>query len=112
MVHLSTRDLVDNPKRLQFVEVDQQMLLRTLDDVDVGFLFGSTAIQNGLTLSRDALAIEQSEGNPYKGIIGTRPELLNTPKMLALQRAYHSDRMKALLGARFAADPSALVFLW
>ena len=109
---LSTRDVVDNPRKFQFVEVDQQMLLRTLDDVDVGFLFGGTAVQNGLKLSTDALAVEKSEGNPYKGIIGTRPDLVGTPKIEALKKAYQNNRVKAVLAKVYAADPSVVVFLW
>jgi D-methionine transport system substrate-binding protein len=109
---LSTRDITDNPHRFQFIEVDQLMLLRTLDDVDVGFLFGSTANQNGLTLAHDALAVEQAPSSPYKGIIGTRPALVGTPKIEALRKAFQSDELKQLYLKRFAKDPGAVAFLW
>jgi len=112
VVHLSVHDVTDNPHKLQFIEVDQQMLLRTLDDVDIGFLFGGTAVQSGLTLSHDALAVEHADGNPYKSIIGTRAELLGTPKIQALQHAYQSDHMKQTLLKLYSVDTSAVVFLW
>ena len=109
---LSTRDVTDNPHRYQFIEVDQQMLLRTLDDVDLGFLFGITANQNGFTLANDALAVERATSTPYKGIIGTRPALVGTPKIDALRKAFQSDEMKQLYLKRFAKDPGAVAFLW
>jgi D-methionine transport system substrate-binding protein len=109
---LSTRDVTANPHHYQFIEVDQQMLLRTLEDVDVGFLFGATANQNGLTLANDALAVEQAKSSPYKGIIGTRPALVGTPKIEALRKAFQSDEVKQLYLKRFAKDPGAVAFLW
>jgi D-methionine transport system substrate-binding protein len=109
---LSTRDITDNPHKYQFIEVDQLMLLRTLEDVDVGFLFGVTANQNGLTLGGDALAVEKAQGSPYKGIIGTHPALVGTPKIEALRKAFQSEEMKQLYLKRFAKDPGAVDFLW
>jgi D-methionine transport system substrate-binding protein len=109
---LSTRDITENPHRYQFVEVDQLMLLRTLEDVDVGFLFGATANQNGLTLANDALAVEQAKSSPYKGVIATRPALVGTPKIEAFRKAFQSDEVKQLYQKRFAKDPGAVAFLW
>ena len=60
----------------------------------------------------DALAVEHSDSNPYKSIIGTRAELVGTPKIQAIEHAYHSDHMKQTLLKLYAADTSAVVFLW
>jgi D-methionine transport system substrate-binding protein len=105
----STRDVLENPKRLKFVEVDQLMLQRTLDDVDAGFLFSSTAIVAGLDVTKDSLGLESAENSPYRGIIGTRPELKGGPKMEALRRAFQSDRIKDLYTSKYG---KAVVFLW
>jgi D-methionine transport system substrate-binding protein len=109
VVKASTRDVLDNPHRFKFVEVDQLMLQRTLEDVDVGFLFPSTAILAGLNPLTDALALEKAEGSPYRGIIGTRPELKDGPKMKALQRAFQSDRIKDFYLGKYG---ESVVFLW
>jgi D-methionine transport system substrate-binding protein len=109
VVKASTRDVVDNPHRYKFIEVDQLMLQRTLEDVDVGFLFPSTAILAGLNPLTDSLALEKAEGSPYRGIIGTRPELKDGPKMKALQRAFQSDRIKDFYLGKYG---ESVVFLW
>jgi D-methionine transport system substrate-binding protein len=85
------------------------MLQRTLEDVDVGFLFPSTAILAGLNPLTDSLALEKAEGSPYRGIIGTRPELKDGPKMKALQRAFQSDRIKDFYLGKYG---ESVVFLW
>lgn len=105
----STRDVTENRRRLKFIEVDQLMLQRTLEDVDAGFLFPSTAIMAGLDPSKDALGLEKAEDSPYRGIIATRPELVGGPKMEALRRAFQNDRVKDFYGGKYG---KAITFLW
>ena len=109
VVKASTQDVVENPHRYEFIEVDQLMLQRTLEDVDVGFLFPSSAILAGLNPLTDSLALEKAEGSPYRGIIGTRPELKDGPKMKALQRAFQSERIKDFYLGKYG---ESVVFLW
>jgi D-methionine transport system substrate-binding protein len=105
----STRDVTDNPRHLKFIEVDQLMLQRTLEDVDAGFLFPSTAIVAGLDPAKDALGLESAENSPYRGIIGTRPELKGGPKMEALRRAFQNDRVKDFYLRKYG---KSVIFLW
>ena len=108
VTHASVRDITANPRRLRFVEVDQLMLLRTLDSVDVGFLFAGNAILGGLDARRDALALEDVAVSPYKGVVAVHRSVLGSPKVDALRRAYDSDALKAYFRKRYG---DAIIFL-
>jgi len=108
VIHASLKDITDNPHKFKFKEVDQLMLQRTLDDVDVGFLFAGTAVQIGLNPKKDALALETGEGLPYKSIVAVRNELIGSPKIKALQKAYESQAIKDFYQSKYG---DAILFL-
>jgi len=108
VTHASLRDIVDNPHGFKFREVDQLMQLRTLEDVDVGFLFSIYALKAGFDPVKDALAYESEQATPYFGIVAINDRLVGTPKIKALQTAYASDAMKAFLRSKYG---NAVVFL-
>jgi len=97
VVHASLDDITANPHNFKFLQVDQQMLQRTYQDVDVAFLFSLYAIKLGLDPIKDALALESqdSSGSPYRGIVAVTKGLAGTPKIAALEKAFHSDVVKA-----------------
>ena len=109
VTHASLKDITENPHHYRFKEVDQLMLQRTLEDVDVSFLFSLYALLAGLDPVKDALARESQEISPYKGIVAIRKDLVGTPKIKALQRAYHSDAIRALYQQKYGNN--TLVFL-
>jgi D-methionine transport system substrate-binding protein len=108
VTHASLKDITDNPHKYRFKEVDQLMLQRTLEDVDVGFLFSAIALKVGFDPKKDALAYETREGTPYKGIVAIRRELVGAPKIKALQIAYGSDAVKAFYRKKYG---DSIVFL-
>lgn len=101
VIHATTKDIVDNPHKFKFKEVDQLMLQRTLEDVDVGFLFAATTIQIGFKPTQDALALEKGEGLPYKSIVAIRKDLAGSEKIKALQKAYASDAIKQFYQSKY-----------
>jgi len=94
VTHASQRDITANPHGYKFQEVDQLMQQRTLDDVDVGFLFINYAIIIGLDPKKDALVLEDVNNLPYRGIVAVRKDLVGSPKIKALQNAYASEAFK------------------
>lgn len=108
VTHASVRDITANPKGFRFVEVDQLMLLRTLDSVDVGFLFAGNAVLAGLDPKKSALALEDVAVSPYKGVVAVHRSVLGTPKVEALRRAYESPALKAYFRKRYG---DAIIFL-
>lgn len=101
VTHATTRDITDNPHKYKFKEVDQLMLQRTLEDVDVGFLFAGTAVQIGFKPKTDALALEKGEGLPYKSIVAIRKDLVGSDKVKVLQKAYESERIKEFYRSKY-----------
>ncbi|XID93181.1 MetQ/NlpA family ABC transporter substrate-binding protein [Paenibacillaceae bacterium WGS1546] len=108
VIHTTLKDITANPHNFRFKEVDQLMLQRTLDDVDVGFLFAGTAVQIGYNPKEDALALETGDGLPYKSIVAVHNDLLGSPKIKALQKAYESQEIKDFYLEKYG---DAIVFL-
>lgn len=120
VIHLSQKDIVDNPRGFEFVEVDQQSLSKTLPDVDAGFLFVRLGAEIGLTPD-DALAFEEdADSLPYVCVVAAKPGFAETEKGQALEAAYHSDEVKewfagylgGVLPTPWDRDPAADLKEW
>lgn len=107
VTHASQHDITANPHRFVFKEVDQMMLQRAFEDVDVGFLFSAYAQKLGFA-ARDALALESIDDSPYKGIVAVRADLVGTPKIRALETAFESPAVKDYYRRHYG---DAIVFL-
>jgi D-methionine transport system substrate-binding protein len=97
---VSQKDIVENPKKLKFIEVDYTLLARGLDDADAGFLYATVATEFGLDINKDALGVERPELQS-PDIIAVREENLNSEKAKILQKAYYTDAMKQALKDAF-----------
>jgi D-methionine transport system substrate-binding protein len=92
----SINDIVDNPKNLQFTEIDPSQLVRSLPDVDIAVINGNYALEGGLTVA-DALATEAADGlaaQTYKNIVVTKSENANNPALLKLVEVLQSDEIQ------------------
>lgn len=101
VIHASQKDITANPHGYKFKEIDQLMQLRTLDDVDAGFLFMNYALLAGFDGQRDALALEDPQTLPYRGIVAIRKDLVGSPKIKALQNAYASEAFKKFYRGKY-----------
>lgn len=87
------RDIISNPKKLSFQELDAAQLPRVLSDVDAAVINTTFAIPAGLNPTRDALFLEGKD-SPYVNLIVVRQ---NTDKSAALAlfvKALNSDEVK------------------
>lgn len=98
VIHASVDDIVENPLNLKFKEVDQQMLGRAIKDVDLGFLFMSTAIASGISAD-DALVLEDENDEiaPYTMVVGVHPDNKESEKTEVLRKAFQNERVKKTL---------------
>ncbi|NLV92575.1 MAG: MetQ/NlpA family ABC transporter substrate-binding protein [Firmicutes bacterium] len=64
-------DIVDNPLRLRFVELEAPQLPRSLDDVALAIINTNFALEANLVPTEDALFIEDSQ-SPYVNVIAVR----------------------------------------
>lgn len=93
-------DVVDNPKKLKFVELDAAQLPRSLDDLDASGINTNFAIPAGLHPSRDAIAQESAQ-SPYVNIIAVREQDKDKPWVAKLLKAYHSEEIRKFIQTEF-----------
>lgn len=89
-------NITDNPKSIQFLEVDAAMLPRSLSDVDAAVINTNYALEAKLNPEKDALVLE-SKDSPYANIIAIRIGDENRPEVQALKAAMTSDKMREFI---------------
>jgi len=94
------RDIADNPKDLDFKELEAATLPRILGQVDVALINTNYALEAGLNPSEDALVIEGSE-SPYVNILVARPDNKDSEAMQKLANALKSDAVKDFIMEKY-----------
>ena len=94
-VTATTKDIVENPKNLEIVELEAAQVSHSLQDVDFGIINGNYALEAGLSVA-DALAVESAEGvaaEQYGNIIAVADGNQDSEKIKALVAACQSDEV-------------------
>ena len=94
------RDIADNPKDLDFKELEAATLPRILNQVDLALINTNYALEAGLNPSEDALVIEGSE-SPYVNILVARPDNKDSEAMQKLANALKSDAVKDFIMEKY-----------
>ena len=89
-------DIVKNPKKLKFRELEAPLLPRALDDVDLALINTNYAIEAKLNPSKDALFIEGAE-SPYTNIVAARKDRAEGADIAKLMQALHSEDTKKFI---------------
>jgi D-methionine transport system substrate-binding protein len=97
----SVRDVVRNPKKLEFRELDAAQLPRALPDLDAAIINTDYALQAQLQPGRDAIAIESRTDNPYGNVIAVRAADKDKPVFKRLVSAYQNEEMRQFILQRF-----------
>ncbi len=90
-------DIIDNPKKLNILEVEASTLPATLEDADLAVINGNFAIGAGLSPAADALFLEPIEGESaqvYANYVVVRPEDADSDFVAALKTVLQSDKVK------------------
>ncbi len=98
------QDVVENPKNLQFVEVEAATIPRILDDVDIAAINGNYALDAGLSVADDALAIEDAASDAaqiYTNVIVVPEGKQDDAKVKALVDALHSEAVRSYIDATY-----------
>lgn len=64
-------DIVDNPKNLQFTALEAVSVAATYEDADLAVINSNYALDNGLDMVTDSLAVEDVE-SPYANLVAVR----------------------------------------
>ena len=95
----SVADIVDNPKKLKFVEVDAAQTARSLPDVAAAAINTNYAVEAKIEPT-SAILREDPKG-PYVNLIAVRSTDKNAPWAIALLAAYQSPEVKAFITEKY-----------
>lgn len=95
----SVADIVDNPKRLRFVEVDAAQTARSLPDVDAAAINTNYAVEAGIEPT-SAILREEPKG-PYVNLIAVRRADAEAPWVSKLVESYQTPEVRNFVLSRF-----------
>ncbi|MCL2409536.1 MAG: MetQ/NlpA family ABC transporter substrate-binding protein [Oscillospiraceae bacterium] len=102
---LATRlDIVYNPLNLDIRELEAAQLPHILPDVDMAVINGNFALQAGLSIEEDAVALEDRDSisaQTYANYIVVRAGNENDERVLALIEVMSSDEVRDFINERF-----------
>lgn len=93
-VTATVNDVEENPYNLKLVEVEAAQVPKQLGSAAFGVINGNYALEAGLSVQDDALAIESADGDAvqqYVNVIAVEEGHESDPKIVALTDALHSD---------------------
>lgn len=93
-------DIVENPKNLKIIEVEAAQTAKALQDVDLAVINGNYALLEGLSASKDALLVEDTESEAayiYANIIVVNEGNEESDKTKALIKAVTSEEVKVFM---------------
>lgn len=94
-------DIAENPKGIVFSELDAAQLPRALPDLDAAVINTDHAINAGLDIRKDTIAVEKREGNPYANFVAARLGEENRTEIKTFVASYQSPEVAAFLNTRF-----------
>lgn len=92
----TAKDITENPKNLEFKEVEAAMLPRMLDELDLAVINTNYALEAGLDPTKDALFIEDKD-NPYANLLVARPDNKDSEAIQKLAKALTSEDVKTFI---------------
>lgn len=98
-LNVTAKDVVDNPKHLEFVELEAAAIPHAIPDVAIAVLNGNFALSAGIDPAT-ALALEDSRSlaaKTYANIVVVRKGDENRPEIQALVRALHSEQTRSFI---------------
>lgn len=89
-------DITENPKKLNFKEIDAAQLPRSLQDVDCAFINGNYALDAGIDPVKDAI-LREGKDSPYANIVAVKTENKGDEKVKTLMKLLHSEKVKTFI---------------
>jgi D-methionine transport system substrate-binding protein len=93
-------DVIENPKKLKFVELEAAQLPRTLDDLDAAAINTNFALPAGLHPGKDSIA-QESAKSPYVNVLAVRDQDKDKPWVAKLLKAYQSEEIRKYVQTEF-----------
>lgn len=97
----SLGDITGYRKKITLIESASVVLARSLEDVDAAAIVNTFAYQAGLIATRDGIAVEKREHNPYVNIIVVREQDKHAAWVAPLVKAYQSEEVRQFIQKQF-----------
>lgn len=97
-------DIESNPKNLVIKEIEAAQLARALPDVDLAVINGNYAIEAGLNVGKDALAVEDKDSEAaqtYANIVAVKEGNENSKAIKALIEALQSEEVRNFINEKY-----------
>ncbi len=97
------RDIVENPKNLDIVELEAAAIPRALKDVDFAVINGNYALASGLAMS-DSLAVESADSlavTAYVNVLCVKKGNENDEAVKALAKVLASEEIKDFINKKY-----------
>lgn len=97
-------DIEENPKNLLIIEMEAAQLARSLEDMDMAVINGNFAIQAGLNVSKDAIAVEAQDSlaaETYANVVAVRKGDEDREEIKALVKALTSDEVREFIESTY-----------
>lgn len=101
---ITKKDIIENPKNLEFNELEAASIPRALDDVTAAIINGNYAIPAGFSSSKDTIIVEDADpevSDLYANIIAVRKGDENKEKIQALVKALISPEVKKFIEEKY-----------
>lgn len=98
-------DIVENPKKVQIVELEAAQVARVVSETDFVVLNGNYALQAKFNVAKDSLAKEEATSEAaktYANILCVKEGNENNPGIKALAEALKSDKVKKFITEKYA----------
>jgi D-methionine transport system substrate-binding protein len=88
----TVRDIVENPKNIEIVELEAPQLPRSLDDVALAIINTTYASSINLTPEKDGVFVEDKE-SPYVNLIVAREDNIDAENVKNFVKAYQTEEV-------------------
>ncbi len=96
-------DITDNPLNLEFIEVDELQLARSLPDLNLAVIGNTIALESGLNVTKDAIFVEELDENANGtiNVIATAAGNEDDENIQKLSDLYHSEEVQDFITEEF-----------
>jgi D-methionine transport system substrate-binding protein len=99
----SIYDLAENPKEIEFIELDAAQIPKQLSELDAAAINTNFALEAGLNPKKDSIALESTD-SPYVNFLVVREGYEDDPTIAKLRKAYQSEDVKNFILEEFGGS--------
>lgn len=94
------KDIIENPKKLEFVELDVAQIPAALEDVTAGFVDTTFAVPAGLSAEKNGI-YTAPVNDEYANLLAYRTEDKDSEKIKVLEEVLTSDKCRELIEEKY-----------